>query len=144
MTNSRQGGEILARAGKTIPLYVQVAALIRQDIYARKWCTGDTLPSEQVLRVQYRVSQETIRNALGVLRREGLVVTGHGIGSRVAAVPSQVRVEAEPGDAVKSRMPTAAERAALAMPEGVPLVVLERGDGREEVYDSLRTRIVFG
>jgi DNA-binding FadR family transcriptional regulator len=137
------GGQMLERTGKTIPLYVQVAALIRQRIYSREFRNGDMLPPESRMRERYGVSQETIRSALELLRGEGLIVTGHGVGSRVTTVPSQVRVSGQSGDEISSRMPTAAERQALAMPEGVPLVVLRHPDGREEIYDSLRTRIVF-
>lgn len=144
MNDHPKGGRMLERDAKTIPLYVQVAQLIRQRIYAREWRPGDMLPAESVLRAGYGVSSETIRSALGLLRGEGLIMTGHGVGSRVAAVPSQVQVTGQPGDVIISRMPTAAERSALSMPEGVPLVVLQHPDGREEVYDSLRTRVIFG
>lgn len=139
------GRELLARNGKHIPLYVQVAALIRQRIYRKEFRKTGILPSETTLMGEYGVSRSVIRDALGLLRREELVVTEHGVGSRIGAIPSQVQVTADPGDVVESRMPTRAEREALDMPQGVPLVVLIHPDGRgEEIYNSLRTKVVVG
>lgn len=141
---ARETGNALQRSGKTVPLYAQVAQLIRQRIYRRGYKTGDMLPSETVLSGEYQVSLETVRKALGLLRGEGTVVTDHGVGTRVAHVASRVTVAARPGDIAESRMPTPPERQQLGMPEGVPVVVLVHPDGREEVFDSIRTRIVFG
>ena len=46
-----------------IPLYLQVAQLVRQDVMAGKYRTGDMLPSERALTAAYGVSQATVRQA---------------------------------------------------------------------------------
>lgn len=136
-------GDSLQRSGKTVPLYVQVAQLLRQRIYRNNRQPGDMLAGETSLAAEWDVSLETVRKALAVLRAEGLIVTEHGVGSRIARMPSRVTVAARPGDVTESRMPTPAERRALDMPEGVPLVVLVHPDGGEEIYDGMRTRVTF-
>lgn len=143
MTTGGGGAEKLDKQRKKVPLYIQVAQLVRQRIYGGEWGAGDSLPGEMALRAAYGVSLETVRSALGILREEGLIVTEHGAGTKVKYVPGRVTVTGAPGDRMESRMPTPAERRSLAIPEGVPLVVLVHPDGREEVYDSLRTSVVI-
>jgi DNA-binding transcriptional MocR family regulator len=137
-------GDDLRREGHAIPLYAQLAQLLRQRIYAGQFKRGDTLPSEQALRAEYRVSFTVVRSALDLLRREGLIVTEHGVGSTVQTVPARITVQAGPGDSTESRLPTPAERDALDLPVGVPVLVLRHANGREELYSALRTRITFG
>lgn len=132
----------LQRAGNTVPLYAQVAQLMRQRLYLLRK-PGDMIAAETALAAEFDVSLETVRKALALLRAEGLIVTEHGVGSRVARLPSRVMVTAQPGDVTESRMPTPAERGRLGIPEGVPMAVLIHPDGREELYDGMRTRIVF-
>lgn len=68
------------------PLYRQVADELRVQIQERQLAPGRQLPTEAKLMDRYGVSRNTIRLALGVLRTEGLVVTGQGRGSFVADV----------------------------------------------------------
>jgi GntR family transcriptional regulator len=68
------------------PLYRQVADELRVQIEQRHLAPGRQLPTEAKLMDRYGVSRNTIRLALGVLRTEGLVVTGQGRGSFVADV----------------------------------------------------------
>lgn len=70
------------------PLYQQVADELRGQIQRQELMPGGQLPTEAKLMDEYGVSRNTIRLALGVLRDEGLVVTGQGRGSFVADVPS--------------------------------------------------------
>lgn len=69
------------------PLYRQVADELRVQIQQRDLPPGRQLPTEAGLMDRYGVSRNTIRLALGVLRTEGLVITGQGRGSFVAEVP---------------------------------------------------------
>lgn len=71
------------------PLYRQVADELRVQIQQRQLTPGGQLPTESELMDRYGVSRNTIRLALGVLRTEGLVVTGQGRGSFVADVPAR-------------------------------------------------------
>lgn len=70
------------------PLYRQVADELRAQIQQRELTPGRQLPTEARLMARYGVSRNTVRLALGVLRTEGLVVTGQGRGSFVADLPA--------------------------------------------------------
>ncbi|EIE98251.1 GntR family transcriptional regulator [Saccharomonospora glauca] len=63
-----------------IPLHRQVAADLRGRITAGEYAPGDKLPSERAMTETYGVSRLTIREALGILRAEGVIVAEHGRG----------------------------------------------------------------
>jgi DNA-binding GntR family transcriptional regulator len=56
------------------PLYVQLAAVLRQRIGAGEWNRGP-LPSNRQLRQAYGVGEYVVTHALRVLEKEGLVFT---------------------------------------------------------------------
>lgn len=74
-----------------IPYYLQLAALLRADVAQRLASGASALPSEHALLKQYHVSRATVRNALDVLERQGLIYRRRGKGA-FAAVR---RVESE-------------------------------------------------
>jgi GntR family transcriptional regulator len=57
------------------PAYIQIADDLRGQIEAGKYSPGDRLPSNRLLSEQYGVAAETLRQALDVLRGEGLIAT---------------------------------------------------------------------
>jgi GntR family transcriptional regulator len=57
------------------PLYVQLAALLREEISSGRLGPHDPLPSESYLEQEHEVSRQTVRKAVAVLRDEGLVYT---------------------------------------------------------------------
>lgn len=67
------------------PLYQQVADAIRREIESGKLPPNASIGSQFDLMQRYRVSRVTVRQAIKVLEREGLVVTKQGKGSFVAA-----------------------------------------------------------
>lgn len=84
------GGSVVSLDERTSrPLYRQVADELRAQIQQRQLAPGRQLPTEAGLMDRYGVSRNTIRLALGVLRTEGLVVTGQGRGSFVADVAAR-------------------------------------------------------
>ncbi len=60
-----------------------VAERIRQDITSGTYGVGDRLPTERVLSEKYDVSRPIIREALGTLKRDGLISTRQGLGAFV-------------------------------------------------------------
>ncbi|MFF4473944.1 GntR family transcriptional regulator [Streptomyces sp. NPDC001599] len=60
-----------------------VADDLRQQITTGRLGPGDRLPSESALADRYKVSTATLRSALAVLQREGLVEKIHGKGNFV-------------------------------------------------------------
>ena len=56
-------------------LYLQLAALLREDITLGKLAKDAPVPSESYLEQQHGVSRATVRRAIRHLREEGLVYT---------------------------------------------------------------------
>src|SRR5690242_10859428 len=69
--------------GARAPKYLQIAAQLRRDIRDKKFKADNRLPSETALAERFRVSPITLRNALSMLRAEGLIESRHGIGTFV-------------------------------------------------------------
>jgi GntR family transcriptional regulator len=79
-----------------IPLYVQIADLIRQRIARGQWPAGTRLPTLEALVKELGVARVTVRQAMDIVSAEGLVTRRQGRGTFVAAPPQQrswLRVE---------------------------------------------------
>lgn len=72
------------------PRYQQIISDLRQRITSGVLSIGAALPPESVLREQFKVSRHTIREALRVLRDEGLIESRRGSGSRVISAQRSV------------------------------------------------------
>lgn len=59
----------------------QIVDMIIADIVEGRLKTGDQLPNERALAIQYGVSRVPLREALSSLRQMGIIVTKHGIGT---------------------------------------------------------------
>jgi GntR family transcriptional regulator len=70
-----------------LPLYVQIAAHVRELIEHERLGPGAALPSEADLRERLRVSRATIRQALHELELEGWIERHQGRGTFVALPP---------------------------------------------------------
>jgi GntR family transcriptional regulator len=67
------------------PVYKQLADALRSAITSGELAESTPLPSETELMQQYGVSRNSVRNAVALLRVEGMIVTEHGRGSFVRA-----------------------------------------------------------
>ena len=114
-------------------VYLQVSDIVRNDIVKGRLKPGDDLPSEASLGQTLGVGREAIRQALGVLRAEGLIVTERGFGSRVRELAERRPIKLKRGDTVTARMPSEPERRTMDLDEGVPLIVLTHADGSVEL-----------
>ena len=72
------------------PRYQQIIEALRQQIISGALSVGTVLPSENMLRDHFKVSRHTVREALRVLRNEGLIESRRGSGSRVISVQRPV------------------------------------------------------
>lgn len=121
--------------------WARVAARLREDITAGAWPAGQPIPGELALMDRYRVARGTVQRALRQLREEGVIYTLHGQGSYVAAVPLVRVLELGPADRLTARMPEDAERQALRMAPGVPLIVIARPGAAPELHDGAVTMV---
>jgi len=74
-----------------ISLYVRLASSLRSRINDGEWPPGTQLPTIQDLAKQYDVALVTVREALGVLAADGLVVSTRGRGTFVTEGARPVR-----------------------------------------------------
>lgn len=74
-------------------LYLQLADVLRHDITEARLKPGERLPSEAELIQRHNVSRGTVREAVGVLRNEGIVVVEHGRGAYVRSAEQEPLVQ---------------------------------------------------
>lgn len=67
-----------------IPLYSQLVSIVKRNITAGTLSPGELLPSEAELCKTFNISRSTVRQAIGSLEAEGLVVRKQGRGTFVA------------------------------------------------------------
>ena len=67
-----------------VPVYRQLAGILRDAIDSGQIGAGAPVPSESSLMQEYGISRDSVRKAMDVLRAEGLVITVQGKGSYVA------------------------------------------------------------
>ena len=113
-----------------VPAYWQVAAAIRAEITAGRLRPGDRLQSAADLASRYDVGVDTVRDALAVLRGEGLLDSARGRRAVVRELAPLERLALPRGATVRSRMPTPDERRRHQIPEGVPVLVVTGREGQ--------------
>jgi GntR family transcriptional regulator len=74
-----------------LPLYAQLAELLRQRIARGVWQDADRLPSLEELTREFEVARVTVRQAIGILQSDGLVRSRQGRGTFVTAQPGMQR-----------------------------------------------------
>ena len=70
-----------------VPVYRQLADILRKQIERRELGHLDMLPSEKTLVQTYGVGRDTVRSAIALLRDEGLVFTVPHRGTYVGPRP---------------------------------------------------------
>lgn len=127
---------------RTVPRYHQIAEALRARISAGGLTAGQRLDNQRQLAQSFGVTLMTLRQALDVLARDGLITRRHGLGTFVAPPPVdydilQFRTLAGDLSAVgedvatrflRSRFGRADRRVAqeLGLAEGARMFVLER------------------
>ena len=71
----------------SVPLYYQLANILRENIMSGRYAIGHKLPTEAELVKQYSVSRATVRGALQSLKDEGLIRREAGRGTFVSSLP---------------------------------------------------------
>jgi len=94
----------------SIPLYYQLATLMRQKIVTRDYQAGDQLPSESEMVEDYGVSRMTVRQAMANLEEEGLIRRERGRGTFVteqsSAFSGDLELDRSIGDLISMGMST--------------------------------------
>jgi GntR family transcriptional regulator len=75
-----------------VPRYLQLADLMRQRIARGTWPHDHRLPSLEELTGEFGVARVTVRQAIDLLAREGLVSPQQGRGTFVTGAPARDRI----------------------------------------------------
>jgi DNA-binding transcriptional MocR family regulator len=124
-----------------LPAYLQLAIYLRGLIIVRHLPPGSPLPSEPDLTDRYRVSRDTVRRAMQLLRQIGLAEPRRGVGYFVVRTPEIRRVTVAPGSRVVVRMPQPHEQGELL---GLTVFVVTEPGKKPVTYDTAQTLLVFG
>jgi len=111
-----------------MPLYHQVAAVLRQRILDGEYPSGERLAAEDELASEFSVSRATIRQAVGALVTEGLVVRRQGSGTYVRERSAQVlrqRFRGSLADLIRESHMAAPRGADVSHDELVPVMIAE-------------------
>src|SRR5689334_18097245 len=118
---------MLARRARPA-MYRQVAAELPAQIGRAALAPGPDLSSEAALAKQCGVGRDALRQALALLRAEGLIVPTRGRQSRVRDVHRMEVVVVTAPACVAARMPTTEDRARLDLPDGVAVLVVRTAE----------------
>ncbi|HVY57886.1 MAG TPA: GntR family transcriptional regulator [Xanthobacteraceae bacterium] len=67
-----------------MPLYIQVASVLRRRIETKQWHPGQKIPTLVELEQEFQVARVTVRQAVDILRKEGLLRSQQGRGTFTA------------------------------------------------------------
>lgn len=81
------GGEAALFRGSPMPRYAQLADVFRHRIARNRWPPGTKLPALESLMGEFDVARVTVRQAMELLARDGLVSAERGRGTFVTAQP---------------------------------------------------------
>jgi GntR family transcriptional regulator len=83
-----------------IALYVRLTSVLRGRIESGEWPEGHRIPSIEELCDEYAVARNTVRQALQLLKTDGLIDGGRGVGTFVLKRPAGRIVNADLKDAI--------------------------------------------
>lgn len=75
----------------SVPMHHQIQRVLRSRIESGEWGEDEQVPGEIELARRFRVSRNTVREALGALARDGLIVRKRGRGTFVRSRPAERR-----------------------------------------------------
>jgi len=84
---SEDDQDIVQFVDSSVPLYYQLATILREKIISGRFAVGDKFPTEADLVKMYAVSRATVRGALQSLKDEGLIRREAGRGTFVSGMP---------------------------------------------------------
>jgi len=124
-----------------VPIYVQVASVMRQRIESGVWAVGDKISTLEELEEEFGVARVTIRQGIEMLREEGLLESQQGRGTFVSGKPKHDRwlnIATDFDTMVSSVRENVVRRAQVK--ENPPPPDIGRGEGNlAESYVFIRT-----
>lgn len=132
----------LLSSAHPLPLYAQLAELLRRQIGEAVWREGDRIPSQSELAERFDVARVTVRQAIALLEQEGLLASRRGRGTFVLAVPGAGRrLSVQTSLQRLVDMLRGDEPQLLNLTEGVALPRLSEHDGKPAPTYTFMRRI---
>ncbi|MFQ5524714.1 MAG: GntR family transcriptional regulator [Thermoanaerobaculia bacterium] len=111
-------------ASSGVPLYYQLATILREKIVSREYRPGDQIPPESELVRSYGVSRMTVRQAVAGLEEEGLIRKEPGRGTFVredaVAFSGDLELERSIDDLISMGQATSVELLDLSETDATP------------------------
>lgn len=130
-----------------VPLYVQLADTLREQIRSGEIKEGDKLPSETEMIAYYHLGRLTIRDALDILVHEGLLEKRHGKGTfcKTNFVQKKYRVDVFLNLAEVGFIPYYLRSICAALEsENVNIVMGDTKNDPEMIYNLLENALLDG
>jgi GntR family transcriptional regulator len=128
------------------PLYRQVYDFFVKQLVDGAWKAGESLPSEQALAAQLRVSQGTVRKALDALAKESLLERRQGKGTVVSTHTQEAALfrffRIARADGKKRGVPTSADTELDTRKAADSECKLLDLPSNAKVYEVKRTRLI--
>jgi GntR family transcriptional regulator len=132
-------------APSSIPRYAQIAQVLKSRLEAREIAGTGPFATEHALCEEFGVSRTTVRQALGFLKREGLITSRPGVGTNGTATETFNRVVRSSGDPLhgmlKSKPRIVSLGRAAAPPPVAKFFSLQPGD---EIFRITRVHDLDG
>ncbi|MGC4855341.1 GntR family transcriptional regulator [Micromonospora sp. DT4] len=121
------------------PRYRVIAEQLRERIESGSIPPGALLPTESALTTEFRASRGTVRQAIAVLREDGLVTTEHGRGTSTKPIVQRYGSDQAAQSNIEDHETDAdAELAALfGVKVGETLIRQQRVNRRDGVVESV-------
>jgi GntR family transcriptional regulator len=132
-----RGGVSSPLASSPIPLYIQLADILRERINKGEWPTGGLIPTLEALAEQFQVARVTVRQAVQLLTKEGLLSPRRGLGTVVtrSEQPNTVVMRTSLQSLAQMYESTSAKMLTFDESHGTPKVAPEMGKlGKNYVY----------
>ena len=123
---------------RSVPLYHQIAQALRSRADAGGLGAGGALATEQSLCEEFGVSRTTIRQALGVLKQQGLLQSRRGVGTRLVARAVTRRHTHSAGDPIHAGLGTLVRVVSIERVDAPPAVARFLGCEDEEAVRIVR------
>lgn len=142
-----------------MPIYKEIAAILKERIIEGEYLEGDVLPDQESLAVEFKTSRITIRKAIQLLIDEGLLYTRRGSGTyvknnikhneNVTQINSKFGTTLQEGEEVTSkiikfdvRFPSEHEMELLYLKKSDPVYDLQRVRYSEGVAKSIESSVM--
>jgi GntR family transcriptional regulator len=106
-----------------IALYVRLTSVLRGRIASGEWKVGERIPSIEALCEEYDVARNTVRQALELLKSDGLIGGGRGLGTFVLQGPAIPAIDNDLKNAISDPLTLGPDQSIQVLKRSKPVAV---------------------